>query len=376
MNQSSTRVTFTQNIGFRKELNRRVDAYFQAENFAGRDNPAMYLKTIIILSWVIAAWAFTLFGPAVLWMKLIGCILLGLGLAGIGFSVGHDANHGAYSKNQWVNTFLGTTYDLIGVSSYLWRYRHNFLHHTFTNILGHDVEIHGDELARMTPYAERKWYHQYQHLFISFVYTVIPFYWSISDIYLIFFKQKYQSHRIPKPKFSELTILCGGKLLWIGLFFVIPILAGYTPVQTLIGCSIAYMVYGLLICNIFMLAHVMEDVEFIQPDPESNQIHDEWAVFQVKTTADFAPKNWFLNWYLGGLNYQVVHHLFPQICHIHYPKIALIVSEVCADFGVHYRVYPTFGQAIAANYRWLKLMGTAPTKEIPVKEIPVLSMVD
>jgi linoleoyl-CoA desaturase len=109
-----------------------------------------------------------------------------------------------------------------------------------------------------------------------------------------------------------------------------------------------------------MLAHVIKPAEFIQPNPESNEIDDEWAIFQVKTTVDFAPKNSFLNWYLGGLNYQVVHHLFPHVCHIHYPKIAPILAEVCADFGVSYNIYPTFGEALAANFSWLKLMGSLP----------------
>jgi linoleoyl-CoA desaturase len=357
MTQTQPRVTFTKNFGFRKELNKRVDAYFKSENIATRDNPAMYIKTVIILAWVISAWAFTLFGPPQIWLKVIGCMFLGLGIAAVGFSVGHDANHGGYSSKKWVNNTLGLTYDVIGLSSYLWKFRHNFLHHTFTNILEHDVEIHGDGLVRMSPYMEHKWYHSFQHIFILFIYPVIPIYWSIADVHLIVFKRKYHSHTIPTPKPLDMLIFFAGKFIWLGLFLGIPIVIGYTPIQAIVGFCITNMTYGLMICIIFMLAHVMETVEFVEPNPESNQVDDEWAISQVRTTVDFAPNNQFINWYVGGLNYQVVHHLFPHICHIHYPKIAPILAEVCEEFGVKYNVYPTFREALVSNFRLLKLMG-------------------
>ncbi|BAZ17505.1 delta 6 acyl-lipid desaturase [Calothrix sp. NIES-4071] len=356
MTQTQTRVTYTKNLGFRKRLNQRVDDYFESNNIARRDNPAMYLKTAVILGWVIGAWFFTVFSTEVLMTKVVGCVVLGAGIAGIGFSVGHDANHGGYSNKKSVNRFIGLIYDVIGLSSYLWRCRHNFLHHTFTNVLGHDVEIHGDGLVRMTPYMEHKSYHKFQHIFISFIYAIIPFYWSLADVHIILFKRKYHDH-VVSVNFKEIFTLLAGKVVWLALFFGIPIAVGHTPIEAFIGFSITYMTYGLLICNVFMLAHVLEPVEFVQPDPLTNSVDDEWAISQVKTTVDFAPKNAFLNWYLGGLNYQVVHHLFPQICHIHYPKIAPILAEVCAEFDVQYHVYPTFTEALVANYSLLKTLG-------------------
>jgi linoleoyl-CoA desaturase len=351
------RVTFTKNLGFRKELNKRVDAYFATTGIPPRDNTAMYLKTVTIFAWVIAAWTFALFGPPIWWLKIISCMLLGAGFAGIGFSVGHDANHGGYSSKKWVNSLLGMTYDfIIGASSYLWRFRHNYLHHTYTNILGYDVEVHGDGVVRMTPHAKYCWYHRFQHLFIVFLYAMIPIYWSISDVRAILFRDRYGDYPLPNPKAIDLLVLFGGKVVWLCWFIGIPLALGYPPIQVLAGCLIAYMTYGVLICHVFMLAHVLEPAEFIQPSND-NRIEDEWAIFQVRTTVDFAPKNPFLNWYLGGLNYQVVHHLFPHVCHIHYPNIAPILAEVCEEFDVKYTVYPTFYQALADNYRWLKMLG-------------------
>ncbi|NER33470.1 MAG: acyl-CoA desaturase [Oscillatoria sp. SIO1A7] len=355
-----TKVTFGKSIGFRKELNRRVEAYMEAENIAPRDNLAMYLKTVVIFSWLISAWTFTVFGPPVLWMKLLGCVALGLAVAGVGFSVGHDANHGGYSNSKLVNRLIGLSYDFIGLSSYLWQFRHNTLHHIYPNMLGYDIEIHADALVRLSPDIQYKWHHKYQHILIWFLYPFIPFYWSAADVYLILVKLKYQEHEIPKPSTVELITLLAFKLVWLGWLVAIPIAVGYSPLEAILGFALTYMTYGAVIFVIFMLAHVMDGLEFIKPNEEFNSLEDEWAVWQLKTTADFAPKNLFLNWYLGGLNYQAVHHLFPHICHIHYPKIAKIVAEVCEEFGVNYQVYDTFWDALSSHYRWLKKLGVAP----------------
>ncbi len=354
---TQTRVTYAKNIGFRKRLNQRVDDYFELKQIAKRDNLAMYCKTVVILGSVISTWAFILFGSSILWIKLIACIVLGLGIAGIGFSVGHDANHGGYSNHKSVNYLIGLIYDVIGLSSYLWKFRHNFLHHTYTNILNHDVDIYGDGLVRMTPYLERKWYHKFQHIYIHFVYMVLPFYLSFSDVQIILFKRSFHNHVVPVNT-KQIFIVLAGKVVWLWLFIGLPIWLGYSPIETIVGFSVAYMTYGLMIGNVFSLAHVLEPAQFIEPSAQSNQVDDEWAIAQVKTTVDFAPDNAFINWYVGGLNYQVVHHLLPHICHIHYPKIAPILAEVCAEFDVQYNVYPTMTEALAANYSLLKTLGS------------------
>ncbi|NET60978.1 MAG: acyl-CoA desaturase, partial [Symploca sp. SIO2E6] len=324
----SSKVTFPNGNNFRKTLNERVRNYFQENDIDPQNNQAMYVKTAIILTWILSAWAFLLFGPQIMWIKVLVCMVLGLGLGACGMSVAHDANHGSYSTNPRINKILGLTHDFIGVSSYLWRFRHNFLHHTYTNLGGHDVEIDGNGLLRMFPKMEHKWFHRLQHLFIWFIYPIIPFYWSIGEMQLVAFQGKYHEHPIPKLKTSELITFWGMKLVNLVFFVLIPLAVGYTLWQTLLGVCITFMTYGFVVCEIFMLAHVLEVVEFPEVDPESNSIEDEWAIFQIKTTADFAPNNQILNWYIGGLNYQVVHHLFPHICHIHYPQIAPILAEV------------------------------------------------
>lgn len=359
---TTSKITFAKAIGFRQELNRRVTTYLTSAQISERDNPAMYLKTAILLSWIISAWSLTVFGPLSGWMRLLGCVILAFGMAGFVFNVGHDANHGGYSNHPFVNRILALTYDFMGVSSYLWRYRHNVLHHTYTNISGHDVEIDGDGWLRMYHSQDYQWHHRFQHLYIWLVYCFVPFYWSYCDVDLVLRKGKYHEHNIPTLKLSEKITLLGFKVVWIGYVIGIPLAVGYTPLQVLLGVLLTFMTYGLIINIVFMMAHVVDSVEFFTPQSGTENIQDEWAIWQVKTTVDFAPNNHLINWYVGGLNYQVIHHLFPHICHIHYPKIAPIVAEVCQEFGVEYKVYPTFTEVLTANYRWLKALSTAPKR--------------
>jgi linoleoyl-CoA desaturase len=360
------KITFAKEIGFRKELNRRVEAYFKSENISPRDNPAMYLKTAILFGWMILAWILIVFGPLSGWMRLLGCVILAFGMAGFVFNIGHDAIHGGYSNNKYVNRVLGLTYDFMGISSYLWRYRHNVLHHTYPNIPGHDVEIDGDGWVRMYPTQEYCWYYRFQHIYIWLLYSFVPLYWSYCDVDLILRKGKYHEHVIPTPKPSEKITLLGFKVIWLAYVIGIPLAVGYTPLQVLLGVLVTFMAYGVIINIVFMLAHVVETADFVTSQGEIIKIEDEWAIHQLRTTVDFAPNNRFINWYVGGLNYQAVHHLFPKVCHIHYPKIAKIVHEVCQEFGVEYKVYGTFGEILSSNYRWLKAMGCSPVTAKPV----------
>jgi linoleoyl-CoA desaturase len=82
-----------------------------------------------------------------------------------------------------------------------------------------------------------------------------------------------------------------------------------------------------------------------------------WAVHQVETTVDFARGSRVLTWLLGGLNFQIEHHLFPRMCHVNYPAIAPVVEQTCRDYGVDYKQNATLCSALRSHYRWLRAMG-------------------
>jgi linoleoyl-CoA desaturase len=365
MTKSQPKVAFAQRSEFRQALRQRVDSYFISNNIQPNDNLAMYAKSAIIFGWVLGSWSFILWGPSSILLKILGCIALGLGLAGFGMSVGHDANHGSYSKHPIVNRFFSYTHEFIGVSSFLWRFRHNKLHHIYTNLQGLDVEVNGDGAVRMSPDEDHKWHHQFQHYFIWFLYPLIPFYWFQGDLRRFIFSGDYLGHPAPKPKASDIFDFIAPRIVSLAFFFLIPAGLGYSWLQIFVGLTISHMVYGFIVCSIFMLAHVVESVDYPAIDRSNNTVEDEWAIMQVKTSADFAPNNAFLNWYLGGLNFQTIHHLFPDVCHIHYRQLAPIVAEVCQEYGIQYNVYDTFGSAIASHYRWLKRLGQSPEIEAP-----------
>jgi linoleoyl-CoA desaturase len=125
----------------------------------------------------------------------------------------------------------------------------------------------------------------------------------------------------------------------------------------LIGYLVFGIVTGLVISIVFQLAHTVEHTHFPMPDEDTGRMEDEWAIHQLKTTANFAPRNKLISWYVGGLNFQVEHHLFPKISHVHYPQISRIIKQTCQEFGVPYIEYPKMRYAVASHIAFLKEMG-------------------
>jgi linoleoyl-CoA desaturase len=161
---------------------------------------------------------------------------------------------------------------------------------------------------------------------------------------------------VPKPSVSEATLFFLTKFFYFGYMLVLPMF--FHPVwQVLAFFIIVHLVLGFTMAIVFQLAHIVGDNTFPAPNPQDGSIDNEWAIHEVETTADFAPKNRIAAWYLGGLNFQIEHHLFPRICHIHYPALSRIVEATCRDFGIKYVSYPTIWAAIVAHYRFVKELG-------------------
>ncbi len=357
---SQNKITFAKSIGFKQELNRRVDDYFKSQNLSPQANTAIYIKTVVIFAWIISTWTWIVFFPSPAWIQLIACVILGCGISALSFNIAHEANHNGYSPRKQVNYWLGLSMDLIsGGSSYLWKYDHNVLHHMYTNIVGYDGDIANNSFLRTAPSQERKSFHRFQHIYSWVLYGFMPFQWYLNDFYRMstnhIFKTDCDRQMAPSPKTSDVIIFWITKAIWLSLIAGIPLAVGHSLIAVIIGVMVTYMTVGVTLSVVFQLAHLVDVADVIVPKVE--EIKNEWAIHQIKTTVDFAPKNAFLNWYLGGLNYQVIHHLFPQICHIHYPQIAQIVKEVCDQFSLEYKVHPTVAEAIYSHYRFLKVLG-------------------
>jgi len=346
--------------GFHKTLNQRVNKHFTDSGISKFGDYRMVLKTIVIVSVYVTLLLLMLTGiTTATWAIVASWAVMGVAIAGIGMSVMHDANHGAYSSNSTVNTCVGFFLNMIGGSAENWKIQHNILHHTFTNIDGVDADITTFPMLRFSPFAKRKPMHRYQHFYAWFFYGLM----TVSWIFMKDFKALITYHRsgmtnsynknfgliITRVLLLKVIYLC----VTLGLsIYILPL-----PWYGSLGCFfLMHFIGGLILGMVFQAAHIMEICEFTLPD-EEGKMKDEWAVHQLKTTTDFAPTNSILNWYVGGLNFQVVHHLFPKISHVHYPKLAPIVRQTAEEFGVPYHCIPTFTQAVLGHGRMLRALG-------------------
>lgn len=344
---------------FIRELRRRVDAYFEKTGHSRRDCASMYFKTATILAWFFGAYFLLLFAVHSWWLIVPLAVILGLGLAAIGFNIQHDGGHKSYSEYSLVNKVMALTLDLMGGSSYLWDWKHNSIHHTYTNIAGEDDDIDLGMLARLSPEQPRLWFHRFQGIYLWVLYGFLAIKWHLFDDFYQIARGRIGGRKIPRPKGTELVIFITGKVLFFSMAFVIPMLMH--PVWAVLTTyAIAAFVSGVVLSVVFQLAHCVEGNEFPVPvpaPPGRDKIQTDWAIHQIQTTANFSRKSRVLSWLLGGLNFQVEHHLFHKICHVHYPALSKVVEETCHDFGLKYREHTTFLKAVAAHYRFIKAMG-------------------
>jgi linoleoyl-CoA desaturase len=362
---SVTRIRFAKRDATRfvEETKRRVALYFEESGISQKADGGMVLKTVILLGAAVVCYALIMSNRFTPWQMLGLAAVMGLGMAGIGFSIAHDALHGADSRSPRINRLLGFTFDLSGANGYMWKITHNVIHHTYTNIHGIDEDLTVSPLLRLAPAAEHRWFHRYQHLYAFAAYSLASINWIFVKDYQQFLKKDLGPYKDKKHPRAEWFHLIWTKLFCYTYMIVLPLVVlDITWWQFLIGFLTMHLVAGTALGVIFQLSHVVEGTQYPQPDADG-QMENQWIIHEMETTADFAHGNRLLSWYIGGLNYQIEHHLFPHICSIHYPAIAKIVQEVAAETGVPYINAPTLRAAIGSHYRMLRELGrpvTAP----------------
>ena len=350
---------FTQHRDFQKTLNDRVNAYLRDNNIPGRDVPGMYLKTAVALAWWLGAYLLLLLGHFSPWVNVVLCLVWALAIASVGFNIMHDANHGGYSNNPRVNKLFSLSAEMLGMSGFRWRTKHNVWHHTYTNIAGFDDDVETFGVMRLTPGVPWKPLYQAQVWYFPIVYSLIAFDFFLRDFMMVLFGRSDGNHVYPKMSTMDKVTFWAGKLFFVIIMFVLP-LQVFAWWQVLIGFVMVMMTLGLVMGIVFQLAHINVDAAFPNPVGSPQHIENEWAVHQVETTADFAPHNWLLNFYIGGLNYQIEHHLLPHICHLNYPRLAPIVRATCEEFGIRYTRYSTWREAFTCHLHELSLLGRKP----------------
>jgi len=349
------RLKFSGDNTFHRELRRRVDTYFKRNGHKQRDNARMYLKTTIILVSFIASYVLLVFFAANWWQGLFLSAVLGVATAQIGFNIQHDAGHHAYSERRSVNKWMARTLDMVGGSSYIWHWKHAHFHHTYVNIDDYDSDISLGWLARLSPQQKRYWHHRWQHIYLWLLYGFTVISWHLHDDFRDILTATIGKRKMPRPRGKDLMGFILGKVVFFTLAFGLPLVFHSIGV-VLLYYAVVTMVTGLQLALVFQLAHAVEEASFPSPD-ESGRIDTPWAIHQLETTVNFSPDNKLVTWLVGGLNFQIEHHLFPRICHVHYPAISRVVETTCREYGVPYQTNHSFGAGIASHYRWLRQMG-------------------
>lgn len=335
-------------------LSSAADQYFSSHHLARSGNARLYRKALIILTLFCVSFAamLSVSGP----LNMVAWIIHGMATALVGFNIMHDGAHQSFSRSRHLNQLAALTFNLIGSNRFYWAQKHNRNHHSFTNVDDVDEDIDALGLFRMSPQQPRYWFHRAQHIYVWLLYPLTSLFWFFVLDYKAYFRQKIGqrpfSHRLQSKDHLEFWL---SKILYILLYIVLP-LQFLSGTQVLAGFLLMHAVLGFLFAVVFQLAHVVDQAEFPCPQADG-RMADEWAVHQLRTTVDFATNSRFLTWALGGLNFQVEHHLFPRVSHVHYPALHRELQQHCAASGHPVRSYATLMQALAAHYRHLRSMG-------------------
>ena len=344
---------------FSKTLRNRVNTYFKTHKKSRNANATMVLKTVVMLG--------LFFTPLILlasgvvssvWLLFLLYVLSGFGMAGIGMGVMHDAIHGSYSKNKKINTLLGYSFNLIGANATVWKIQHNILHHTFTNIDHADDDLNAPFFLRFSPHAKHYWVHQFQHIYIWFFYGISTISWITTKDFVRLKRFKNMGFLDKKNEYEkELVSMAAWKLLYYSYALILPmIMLPFSWGVILLAFLSMHVVTGFLVSIVFQIAHIMPANEFPLPDKDG-QMNNNWYSHQFATTTNFAPNSKFLFWLLGGLNYQVEHHVLPDVCHVHYKNLTKIVSETAQEFGMPYHVKKSMAHAIWDHTKMLRALG-------------------
>lgn len=279
-------------------------------------------------------------------------------MAGIGMGIMHDAIHGSYSKSRTINKILGYSFNLIGANATVWKIQHNVLHHTYTNIDEADDDINAPFFLRFSPHAKHYWVHQFQHIYVWFFYGISTLSWITSKDYVRLTRYKKLGFFSKKHEYKKILAgMTAWKLGYYAFVLLLPILILPMPWWYIVLAFLSmHFITGLLVSTVFQVAHIMPSNEFPLPD-HTGMMDKDWYGHQFATTANFSPKSKLLFWVLGGLNYQVEHHVLPDVCHVHYKDLAQIVASTAKEFGMPYNVKKTFAHAIMDHIKMLRLLG-------------------
>lgn len=368
---ASTKVTFTNRGPFTDALNSAVDRFLEDHpELIRRARRQLVVKAITALLFIFGSYASLLvLRPG---LPFRGLCLVGLILGAIltGFCIQHDANHGATFRSTRWNHLLGwfSSDVLLGFGSHMWRVKHNVAHHQYPNIEKKDPDAEQAPFLQLNPHQSwRRWY-RLQAIYAWAIYPLMGFRMQFAGDILGYRAGWVGETRLAFPKGWCRVGFFAGKALFIGWTLVLPCF--FYPWWGVLGCyAIVVAALGLVMTTVFQLAHCHREAAYrtrAELAKEDREERVEWSLHQLATTADFSPRNRILSWWLGGLNFQAVHHLFDHLPHPLYPRLAPIVARVAQEYqerdseryaDLRYVVFPSVWSALSSHIRHLWVVG-------------------
>lgn len=276
-------------------------------------------------------------------------------------TVAHDASHKALFKSKMANRLLSYSWNFVGISRNLWEIKHHHSHHIYTNIPNRDVDIAESPLLRFSPGYRYRSYYRYQHLYAPFLYILFGIFFVFVKDFVNFFTKKFHPYGAGKLPKLFLVQLLFTKLVYLTVSFIIPLMVlPYAWWQVLAMYGVSLVICGVFMLLILVVPHINEDAA-MHESGYSIKNQDEWALHQVQATIDSSVNSALLNWFTGGLNTHLVHHLFPEVCHIHYIQLTRVIKKELKERGIMYKE-KTFARSITDHFKYLKLMGMEPAE--------------
>lgn len=343
---------------FRDDLETEVAAFFERRGISRQGSYRLWAKTALLGIWLAGSYSLLVFVVHQPWLAALCAASLACAMAGIGFNVMHDGGHRSYATSSAINRGMAFSLDLMGGSSYFWHYKHGIAHHSYPNVTGSDDDIYIGALGRLTPHDRHFWFHRFQHVYVWLLYGLLAIKWQLLDDFRSIIKPGIADTRVPRPGRVETLLFWSGKVVFFVLALVLPMfLHPWWSVVSLF--LLTATILGVLLSVVFQLAHCLEEAAFAKRPSPGQAMERDWATHQVESTVDFARHNRVLTWFIGGLNFQIEHHLFPRVCHTHYPALSGIVERICRTHGVRYTAHLSASAALRSHYRWLRQLGRA-----------------
>lgn len=338
---------------FFAELKAGVEEYFVVNDLSFRANNKMLVKiALMFLLFLAANISIYIFDHSIISLFALYAFIGGWSVL-LGLNIGHDAAHNAIFKKRKHNEILLFIFEIVGTNAYNWKNRHLGAHHVFPNIMDHDSDIQQTNFVKIFPKDDHKKYHAFQHIYMPFLYLFYIFRWVIYRDFKDANSKKigaFNNSGYPKKEILKMIFF---KLFYISYMIVLPSLFLPFHFLTIISAFFILTVAGSLVITMVLLStHVGEDANFPEPD-ENGFLPHSWSYHQVITAADFGTNSRAMNHLFGGFNHHVIHHLFPHICHIHYPSLTPILKEKAAKYNLPYRHKKYLLAAMLSHFKLL-----------------------